>query len=103
MEDEGLCLVLAPVSRGRVVVPGSEYAESEVVHVRYIDSTVESEPALVVLRPPRMALGREFEAFGELRGRSCGVEGRLDVGSELIFVKEEQGSEYGVVKDGRAE
>ena len=86
-----------------MVVPGSEYAESEVVHVRYVDSTVESEPALVVLRPPRMALGREFEAFGELRGRRCGVEGGPDVGSELIFVEEKRGSEYGVVKNGRTE
>ena len=91
------------MSRGRVVVPGSEYAESEVVHVWYVDSTVESEPALVVLRPPRMALGREFEAFGELRGRRCGVEGGPDVGSELIFVEEERGSEYGVMKNGRTE
>ena len=82
---------------------GSEYMESEVVHVRYVDLTVELEPALIVLRPPRMALARKFEAFGELWGQSCGVEGGPDVGSELIFVEEERGSEYGVVKDGRAE
>ncbi|EJF62539.1 hypothetical protein DICSQDRAFT_57476, partial [Dichomitus squalens LYAD-421 SS1] len=61
-EDQGLSLVLAPVTGSRVVVVGPEDSEAKVVRVQYVDSAVKPEEPFFIFGPTGVAFGGQLMA-----------------------------------------
>ena len=87
MEDEGLGLVLTPVSCGGMVVSGLQDPETEVSGIQDIDVTVQEQETVVGGRPTGiLLLGGRAECGLEFRVCRRGGEGVQDVLPELLLV-----------------